>query len=208
MLVNWDGFQIARLKNSSPLLIRSVFFWDRRRITDYLRELLMFSFLFRWKMVSGILKTLSLLFKVLVVHYRRSWRGSFCFHFLCWFIYSCHKLLQQNGTHLKQIYALVVICFFFSDPRFYPLVKLGHVLVSLEVKVMFCLLVWTCYPLTVLLFIFVFFTWQSGYTMLAHDFHISKNMPHSPQEKIVRMACVLSMISFFIVNLCFFLLMH
>ncbi|WZZ65959.1 hypothetical protein YC2023_077329 [Brassica napus] len=41
---------------------------------------------------------------------------------------------------------------------FYPLVKLGHVLVSLEVK--------------------------SGYTMLAHDFHISKNMPHSPQEKI------------------------
>ncbi|KAJ0255185.1 E4 SUMO-protein ligase PIAL2 [Hirschfeldia incana] len=42
--------------------------------------------------------------------------------------------------------------------RFYPFVKLGHVLVSLEVK--------------------------SGYTMLAHDFHISKNMPHSPQERI------------------------
>ncbi|CAH8382615.1 unnamed protein product [Eruca vesicaria subsp. sativa] len=42
--------------------------------------------------------------------------------------------------------------------RFYPFVKLGHVLVSLEVK--------------------------AGYTMLAHDFHISKNMPHSPQERI------------------------
>ncbi|KAL0725049.1 hypothetical protein Bca4012_039648 [Brassica carinata] len=49
--------------------------------------------------------------------------------------------------------------------RYYPFVKLGHVLVSIEVKVMFCLL--------------------SGYTMLAHDFHISKNMPHSPQERIV-----------------------
>ncbi|XP_023634878.1 E4 SUMO-protein ligase PIAL2 [Capsella rubella] len=42
--------------------------------------------------------------------------------------------------------------------RFYPFVKLGHVLVSFEVK--------------------------AGYTMLAHDFHISKNMPHSLQEKI------------------------
>ncbi|KAF3582275.1 hypothetical protein DY000_02033833 [Brassica cretica] len=42
--------------------------------------------------------------------------------------------------------------------RFYPFVKLGHVLVSLEVK--------------------------AGYTILAHDFHISKNMPHSPKERI------------------------
>ncbi|ESQ46781.1 hypothetical protein EUTSA_v10027658mg [Eutrema salsugineum] len=42
--------------------------------------------------------------------------------------------------------------------RFYPFVKLGHVLVSLEVK--------------------------AGYTMLAHDFHISKKMPHSLQERI------------------------
>ncbi|CAH8277804.1 unnamed protein product [Arabidopsis lyrata] len=42
--------------------------------------------------------------------------------------------------------------------RFYPFVKLGHVLVSFEVK--------------------------AGYTMLAHDFHISKTMPHSLQEKI------------------------
>ncbi|VVB09518.1 unnamed protein product [Arabis nemorensis] len=42
--------------------------------------------------------------------------------------------------------------------RFYPFVKVGHVLVSLEVK--------------------------AGYKMLAHDFHISKKMPHAPQEKI------------------------
>ncbi|XP_009140100.1 E4 SUMO-protein ligase PIAL2 isoform X2 [Brassica rapa] len=42
--------------------------------------------------------------------------------------------------------------------RFYPFVKLGHLLVSLEVK--------------------------AGYTILAHDFHISKNMPHSPKERI------------------------
>ncbi|KAJ0260635.1 E4 SUMO-protein ligase PIAL2 [Hirschfeldia incana] len=42
--------------------------------------------------------------------------------------------------------------------RFYPFVKLGHVLVSLELK--------------------------AGYTMFAHDFHISKNMPHSLQERI------------------------
>ncbi|KFK33002.1 hypothetical protein AALP_AA6G317100 [Arabis alpina] len=42
--------------------------------------------------------------------------------------------------------------------RFYPFVKVGHVLVSLEVK--------------------------AGYKMLAHDFHISKRMPHSPLEKI------------------------
>ncbi|KAL0662545.1 hypothetical protein Bca4012_099382 [Brassica carinata] len=55
--------------------------------------------------------------------------------------------IQSPGGTLSQIME-----------RFYPLVKLGHVLVSLEVK--------------------------SGYTMLAHDFHISKNMPHSPQEKI------------------------
>lgn len=50
-------------------------------------------------------------------------------------------------------------------------------------------------PLTVLLFVVVvFLTMQAGYTMLAHDFHISINMPHSPQESIV---CMLSvMISF------------
>ncbi|KAL1221939.1 E4 SUMO-protein ligase PIAL2 [Cardamine amara subsp. amara] len=42
--------------------------------------------------------------------------------------------------------------------KFYPFVKLGHVLVFLEVK--------------------------AGFTMVAHDFHISKNMPHSLQEKI------------------------
>jgi E3 SUMO-protein ligase PIAS1 len=49
--------------------------------------------------------------------------------------------------------------------RFYPFVKLGHVLVSFEVK--------------------------AGYTMLAHDFYISKNMPHSLQEKIVCVAHLL-----------------
>ncbi|CAH2080209.1 unnamed protein product [Thlaspi arvense] len=42
--------------------------------------------------------------------------------------------------------------------RFFPFVKLGHVLVSLEGK--------------------------AGFTMLAHDFHISKNMPHSLLERI------------------------
>ncbi|CAN8272819.1 unnamed protein product [Cochlearia groenlandica] len=42
--------------------------------------------------------------------------------------------------------------------RFYPFVKLRHVIVSLEIK--------------------------PGYTMLAHDFRITKNMPHSLQDKI------------------------
>ncbi|KAF8103320.1 hypothetical protein N665_0188s0258 [Sinapis alba] len=56
-------------------------------------------------------------------------------------------VIQTPGGTLSQIME-----------RFYPFVKLGHVLVSLEVK--------------------------AGYTMLAHDFHISKNMPHSPQERI------------------------
>ncbi|XP_048633489.1 E4 SUMO-protein ligase PIAL2 isoform X1 [Brassica napus] len=55
--------------------------------------------------------------------------------------------IQSPGGTLSQIME-----------RFYPFVKLGHVLVSLEVK--------------------------AGYTILAHDFHISKNMPHSPKERI------------------------
>ncbi|KAJ4902585.1 RING/U-box superfamily protein [Raphanus sativus] len=55
--------------------------------------------------------------------------------------------IQSPGGTLSQIM-----------DRFYPFVKLGHVLVSLEVK--------------------------AGYTMLAHDFHISINMPQSPQESI------------------------
>ncbi|KAL0773693.1 E4 SUMO-protein ligase PIAL2-like [Brassica napus] len=55
--------------------------------------------------------------------------------------------IQSPGGTLSQIME-----------RFYPFVKLGHVLVSLQVK--------------------------AGYTILAHDFHISKNMPHSPKERI------------------------
>ncbi|CAG7906693.1 unnamed protein product [Brassica rapa] len=55
--------------------------------------------------------------------------------------------IQSPGGTLSQIME-----------RFYPFVKLGHLLVSLEVK--------------------------AGYTILAHDFHISKNMPHSPKERI------------------------
>ncbi|KAL0741628.1 hypothetical protein Bca4012_083141 [Brassica carinata] len=55
--------------------------------------------------------------------------------------------IQSPGGTLSQIME-----------RFYPFVKLSHVLVSLEVK--------------------------PGYTIFAHDFHISKNMPHSPQDRI------------------------
>lgn len=63
----------------------------------------------------------------------------------------------------------------------------------------FQLLLRICYPLTVLFFIVVFLTWQAGYTMLAHDFHISKNMPHSPKERIVCMlVCSHDIISYWI----------
>ena len=89
-------------------------------------------------MVSGILKTLSLLFKVLVVHYRRSWRGSFLLS-LSLLVY----VLMSQASWNRMVYSLETnLCVgFFLIFRFYPLVKLGHVLVSLEVKVMFYLLV-------------------------------------------------------------------
>jgi E3 SUMO-protein ligase PIAS1 len=69
--------------------------------------------------------------------------------------------------------------------RFYPCVKLGHILVSFEAKVTLYIIQFLApFFLMCVLVSFVSFS-QPESKMMMKDFHISKKMPHSPKQKVV-----------------------
>jgi E3 SUMO-protein ligase PIAS1 len=68
--------------------------------------------------------------------------------------------------------------------RFYPCVKLGHILVSFEAKVTLYIIQFLApFFLMCVLVSFVSFS-QPESKMMMKDFHISKKMPHSPKQKV------------------------